>query len=52
MAIKKSDVYSSLWACCDELRGGMDERLTKLTRAKSSRVRLPPSRAIARGADA
>ncbi len=24
MAIKKSDLYSSLWALCDELRGGMD----------------------------
>ncbi len=24
MAIKKSDLYSSLWATCDELRGGMD----------------------------
>jgi hypothetical protein len=24
MAIKKSDLYSSLWASCDELRGGMD----------------------------
>ena len=24
MAIKKSDPYSSLWASCDELRGGMD----------------------------
>src|ERR1035441_5326578 len=24
MAIKKSDLYSSLWAPCDELRGGMD----------------------------
>ena len=24
MAIKKSDLYSSLWAGCDELRGGMD----------------------------
>jgi len=23
MAIKKSDLYSSLWASCDELRGGM-----------------------------
>jgi len=22
MAIKKSDLYSSLWASCDELRGG------------------------------
>ena len=24
MAIKKSDLYTSLWASCDELRGGMD----------------------------
>src|SRR5712671_6316458 len=24
MAINKSDLYSSLWASCDELRGGMD----------------------------
>ena len=24
MAIKKSDLYASLWAMCDELRGGMD----------------------------
>ena len=24
MPIKKSDLYSSLWAMCDELRGGMD----------------------------
>ncbi|MGH3834998.1 MAG: type I restriction-modification system subunit M [Pseudonocardiaceae bacterium] len=24
MAIKKSDLYSSLWRSCDELRGGMD----------------------------
>jgi type I restriction enzyme M protein len=23
MAIKKSDLYSSIWASCDELRGGM-----------------------------
>jgi len=22
--VKKSDLYSSLWASCDELRGGMD----------------------------
>jgi len=25
MAFKKSQLYSSLWASCDELRGGMDE---------------------------
>lgn len=24
MPVKKSDLYSSLWASCDELRGGMD----------------------------
>jgi type I restriction enzyme M protein len=24
VAIKKSELYSSLWASCDELRGGMD----------------------------
>jgi type I restriction enzyme M protein len=24
MAVKKSDLYSSLWASCDQLRGGMD----------------------------
>src|SRR5450756_2188327 len=24
MPIKKSELYSSLWASCDELRGGMD----------------------------
>ena len=24
MAIKKTELYASLWASCDELRGGMD----------------------------
>src|SRR5829696_3919923 len=24
MALKKSDLYSSLWRSCDELRGGLD----------------------------
>ena len=24
MAIKKSELYSSIWKSCDELRGGMD----------------------------
>ena len=24
MALKKSQIYSSLWRSCDELRGGMD----------------------------
>lgn len=24
MAIKKNELYGSLWASCDKLRGGMD----------------------------
>jgi len=24
MALKKSELYASLWSSCDELRGGMD----------------------------
>ena len=30
MAIKKSELYSSLWSSCDELRGGMDARAEPL----------------------
>ena len=29
MAVKKSEIYSSLWASCDTLRGGMDASLYK-----------------------
>ena len=29
MAIKKSELYSSLWASCDALRGGMDASMYK-----------------------
>ena len=29
MAVKKTELYSSLWASCDELRGGMDASLYK-----------------------
>ncbi|WP_231410598.1 hypothetical protein, partial [Neisseria meningitidis] len=29
MAIKKNQLYASLWAGCDELRGGMDASLYK-----------------------
>jgi type I restriction-modification system DNA methylase subunit len=24
MAVKKSELYNSLWDCCDKFRGGMD----------------------------
>ncbi len=24
MALKKTEIYSTLWASCNELRGGMD----------------------------
>ena len=34
MAIKKSELYSTLWKCCDELRGGMDARINKSPMAK------------------
>jgi len=27
MAIKESELYSSVWASCDELRGGMDDSI-------------------------
>ena len=30
MAIKKSELYSSLWSSCDELRDGMDANVAKL----------------------
>ena len=30
MAMKKSQLYSSLWQSCDELRGGMDAEITAL----------------------
>ena len=36
MALKKSDLYSSLWASCDELRGGMDaSQYTRLEVARA-----------------
>lgn len=36
MAIKKSELYSSLWASCDELRGGMDAYNIKIFRRWSN----------------
>jgi len=44
MAIKKSELYSSLWKSCDELRGGMDDRPcisglhTIVTKSKANRL--------------
>jgi hypothetical protein len=34
MALKESDLYSSLWASCDELRGGMDGCMKWLMRLR------------------
>lgn len=31
MAIKKSELYSSLWSSCDELRGGMPHDVAEQT---------------------
>lgn len=30
MAVKKTELYSSLWKSCDELRGGMDAEIAAL----------------------
>ncbi|MBV1883707.1 MAG: hypothetical protein KUG82_18860 [Pseudomonadales bacterium] len=30
MAIKKTELYSSLWTSCDEIRGGMDVEIKAL----------------------
>ena len=38
MAIKKSDLYSSLWASCDELRGGMDAMMQELLTGRTRLV--------------
>ena len=57
MALKKSDLYSSLWASCDQLRGGMDasqykdyvlfmlldRKSTRLNSSHSSVSRMPSS---------
>jgi len=34
MALKKSQLYSSLWQSCDELRGGMDAEIAALKRRR------------------
>ena len=42
MAIKKSELYSSLWRSCDELRGGMDASQYKDLFGKRRRYALQP----------
>jgi len=52
MAIKKSELYSSLWASCDELRGGMDASQYKdyvlVMHTNTSCATLPPKAAKAK----
>ncbi len=38
MALKKSELYSSLWQSCDELRGGMDATLAAAVQGELDRV--------------
>jgi len=45
MAIKKSELYSSLWASCDELRGSMDASLPNWKKLKTELNKLPASHA-------
>jgi hypothetical protein len=40
MALKKSELYSSLWSGCDELRGGMDASQYKDCNPHTGTVRL------------
>jgi len=39
MALKKSQLYNSLWSGCDELRGGMDALVHLLERHHTVRFR-------------
>ena len=58
MALKKPQIYSSLWQSCDELRGGMDASQYKdyvltllFMHAAVHEVRLRPAREQGRCAD-
>ena len=47
MAIKKSDLYASLWASCDELPGGMDASLCDMDAELTAlEARLDKTRAL------
>ena len=49
MAIKKSEIYSQIWAACDKLRGGVeparykDRKSTRLNSSHSRASRMPSS---------
>ena len=39
MALKKSELYSSLWSSCDELRGGMDAKDAEISAMEAKLVK-------------
>src|SRR4051812_12031373 len=41
VALRKSDLYASLWASCDQLRGGMDASQYKDASARQRRFSVP-----------
>lgn len=41
MAVKKSELYTSLWNSCDELRGGMDTNGNSKVELQVIRCYLP-----------
>ena len=40
MAIKKSQLYASLWQSCDELRGGMDAEIIALEQRQDKTIAI------------
>ena len=46
MAIKKSDLYSSLWASSDELRGGMFVQSGKFVESHGGKHRFNSNNAV------
>ena len=54
MALKKSELYASLWKSCDELRGGMDASQYKdyVLVLLFVKCRIPDDHMVAYGTDA